>query len=467
MTYMAGCKAPDDPVERMANLQRVVAASDIGIGALGITRKADKCKWSAMCWDGEGVLIPVEGPLTTTVFKESSDEGWGVSSEPMEMDYIPPHKAVRDLGLRRSMLGCPGENIEALPEDRMGKVAAVTRRRLTPEALRYVSNTVIRSAAMHGEKYAILDEKKLQKVEEPLRRAFIEAAKMVRSMPIWIMTGPRELGGTWDDWCQTLRVRQLELFAAELHCPIMRPYALAAATRLAEATGVRDGAYGSEAHKRLGGAADTWLGELVAWAVTKHMTVSMPISPDMVQSPAVGDVNVRDHVENHWRPTGGTREVRIKREEVLEQLAKDNKTWLSDVAAKRTSGAVVAWTLGEPAARNARGSVEEWKSSVEQSLMTGRGKWRWTEGGLRDRLRGAKGKMLSVEEGGSRRMIIMEGEWVPPHDSDEAHWVRGTEYPAPPPQRYPTSSARTYEPAGVRGWHEVTPAAEAVPDIGE
>ena len=125
---------------------------------------------------------------------------------------------------------------------------------------------------------------------------------------------------------------------------------------------MRDGAYGSEAHKRLGGATDSWLGELVAWAVTKHMTVSMPISPDMVQSPAVGDVNVRDHVENHWRPTGGTREVRIKREEVLEQLAKDNKTWLSDVAAKRMSGAVVAWTLGEPAARNARGSVEEWKS---------------------------------------------------------------------------------------------------------
>ena len=228
-------------------------------------------------------MIDVPGPLITRVFNETEGVEWEVTSSIEVMGHSgPPSLTVRDLGQP-----APLDDGRARREHKGGCGAAHEQssrghvQTTQPEATRFVSNTAIGSAALHGEKFAILDTEELGEIESSLRRAFVKASKMVRNMPIGVIAGPRQLVGTWGDWAGTLRVRQLELFAAELslvHCPIMRPFALAAATRLAEATRVRGGVYAANAHMRLGEAAGAWLGDLVAWAVEQYMDVSLPVN---------------------------------------------------------------------------------------------------------------------------------------------------------------------------------------------
>ena len=99
----------------------------------------------------------------------------------------------------------PGEHVKTIMEKLTSRVASIAKRRLTPVALRYISDCVVQSALLYGEKL-INDEKAIEKVEAPLRRAFLKAARMARSTPKAVVCGPDELGGLWEAWEDKLQL---------------------------------------------------------------------------------------------------------------------------------------------------------------------------------------------------------------------------------------------------------------------
>ena len=105
---------------------------------------------------------------------------------------------------------------------------------------------------------------------------------------------PDELGGLWEAWEDKLRRTQLEMFANELHDPKMRPYAMGAVRRLIETTGVTDGIFEPGTDLRLELAEGSWLGDLVAWAVQKHMRLELPKVG--TTAPWEWDLNVKEHL---------------------------------------------------------------------------------------------------------------------------------------------------------------------------
>ena len=91
------------------------------------------------------------------------------------------------------------------------------------------------------------------------------------------------------------------------------------------------------------------------------------------------------------------KEVKAARTQILSLLAQANKTWLSDVATSGGPNGNTSWTLrlsdtGATAAQ--KRALEGWQRAIEEKLIAGRGDWVWLEGGIRDRLRGARGKMM-------------------------------------------------------------------------
>ena len=73
-------------------------------------------------------------------------------------------------------------------------------------------------------------------------------------------------------------------------------------------------------------------GDLVAWAVQKHMRVELPTIDTVPPWP--GDVNVKEHLEKFWRPAKigcPVQEHRQMKSDILQRLEELRVTWLSDM----------------------------------------------------------------------------------------------------------------------------------------
>ena len=339
MTYTAGAElqawvGARRPGTAADNMQRLVQKTDEALGALGVERKTKKCNWASIWWDAEGTeRHDPPRRLMTTEYAPSGK--WAVRGTVAEIEFVGPEVTIRDLGLHRSTSMLPGEHVKTIMEKLTSRVASIAKRRLTPVALRYISDCVVQSALLYGEKFAINDEKEIEKVEAPLRRAFLKAARMARSTPKAVVCGPDELGGLWEAWEDKLRRTQLEMFANELHDPKMRPYAMGAVRRLIETTGVTDGIFEPGTDLRLELAEGSWLGDLVAWAVQKHMRLELPKVG--TTAPWEWDLNVKEHLEREWKPArqGMSEEATDRNRKIksgiMQQLQRMGVTWLSDM----------------------------------------------------------------------------------------------------------------------------------------
>lgn len=205
--------------------------------------------------------------MTTTYTPTGS--GWGVEAAEHELIYLRPEETVKDLGLHRLMLLSAGEHFSKVRTKIGVKVAILCRRRLTPPAMRYMADTVVKSSLMYGMKFLAVTQAAVDAVEKPLKGAFKTAAMIVKGLPDGVLNGPRGLGGMRADWGISTRARQIEMLMGELHDPVMSMYAEGAIQRLTESTGVADGIYDFSTELRLETAKTTWLGALACWGLVR------------------------------------------------------------------------------------------------------------------------------------------------------------------------------------------------------